>query len=449
MPQAHIARPRVEPGPAQAAAPRSVSRSGAAHTPTSATKAAQRASLPPSRVDASDRRCSQNTHTPLPLQAKLAIGRTDDPLEREADLVAAHVMRVPDRALPIGLARPQISRKCAACNEEDDRAETLLTKRVASQPESSEAPAIVHDVIRSHGQPLDAAARGYFEPRFGQDFSGVRVHTDDRSAESAVSIGASAYTAGSNIVFAAGRYDPASASGRRLLAHELTHVVQQRALDPRGALPTDARIQREDEAIPAEDPPPTPAPSPSLAPTAKPPAAFQDNFNPIDNPVNVPVRMNALDFLGNLRARLGDDGGRTETTLVGGATPTLDAKGKISGLVMNWNIKRSVPVPDYSNSQVAAAEKAAINALVSRIGQHEDGHVSISKTGRTGFALSMKGKPESDLDNALEAQRCNVAWVDRDFDNKEGDIGLASDNTVTVKGKDHPEYTAGCPPRKR
>ena len=98
---------------------------------------------------------------------------------------------------------------------------------------------------------------------------------------------------------------------------------------------------------------------------------------------------------------------------------------------------------------VPATEKAAINALVSRIGQHEDGHVSISKTGRTGFALSMKGKPESDLDTALETQRCNVAWLDRDFDNKEGDIGLASDNTVTVKGKDHPEYTAGCPPRKR
>jgi hypothetical protein len=162
------------------------------------------------------------------IQRKLAIGPTDDPREHEADRVADEVMRMPDPAMFIGAAPPQISRKCAACNEEgEDTEKRQMKPATASQPQTGEAPGIVHEVVRSHGQPLDAASRDYFEPRFGHDFSGVRVHTDDRAAESAVSIGASAYTAGSNIAFAAGRYDPATSSGRRLLAHELAHVVQQ------------------------------------------------------------------------------------------------------------------------------------------------------------------------------------------------------------------------------
>ena len=88
-------------------------------------------------------------------------------------------------------------------------------------------PAIVYDVLRSPGRPLDPASRDFFEPRFRQDFSGVRIHSDDRAAQSARTVNARAYTAGPNIVFESGQYNPFSASGRQLLAHELTHVVQQ------------------------------------------------------------------------------------------------------------------------------------------------------------------------------------------------------------------------------
>ncbi len=77
------------------------------------------------------------------------------------------------------------------------------------------------------GQPLDERVRADFEPRFGHDFSRVRVHTDGRAAESASRLGARAYTSGRDIVFGPGRYDPASPSGRGLIAHELAHVVQQ------------------------------------------------------------------------------------------------------------------------------------------------------------------------------------------------------------------------------
>jgi hypothetical protein len=87
-------------------------------------------------------------------------------------------------------------------------------------------PPIVHEVLRSPGQPLDPTTRAFMEPRFGHDFSQVRVHTDGRAAESARAVNALAYTAGRAVVFATGRYAPFTARGQSLLTHELAHVVQ-------------------------------------------------------------------------------------------------------------------------------------------------------------------------------------------------------------------------------
>ena len=88
----------------------------------------------------------------------------------------------------------------------------------------------VLDVVGSgRGQALDAGTRAEMEGRFGQDFGAVRVHTDVQASESAQSVQAHAYTVGSDIVFQSGRYEPGTAEGRRTLAHELTHVVQQRS----------------------------------------------------------------------------------------------------------------------------------------------------------------------------------------------------------------------------
>ena len=103
----------------------------------------------------------------------------------------------------------------------------ILQRKASGQAEAGHAPAIVHDVLRSPGAPLDRTARSFFEPRFGHDFSKVRIHTGDEASRSARSVGAVAYTVGQGIVFDAGHYSPNSTEGRKLLAHELTHTVQQ------------------------------------------------------------------------------------------------------------------------------------------------------------------------------------------------------------------------------
>jgi hypothetical protein len=87
----------------------------------------------------------------------------------------------------------------------------------------------VHDVVRTGGQPLAPDVRGEMEARLGHDFGDVRVHTGNDAHESAKSVSAHAYTVGSNVVFQRDMYDPASMAGKTMLAHELTHVVQQRA----------------------------------------------------------------------------------------------------------------------------------------------------------------------------------------------------------------------------
>src|SRR5205085_6372561 len=101
-----------------------------------------------------------------------------------------------------------------------------------NQSGSSTVPPIVHDVLRSPGQPLDTGTRAFMEPRFGHDFSQVRVHTDTQAAESARAVNALAYTVGRDVVFGAGQHSPETSGGKRLLAHELTHVVQQRHASP-------------------------------------------------------------------------------------------------------------------------------------------------------------------------------------------------------------------------
>jgi len=91
----------------------------------------------------------------------------------------------------------------------------------------NEVPPTVYDVLRSPGQPLDRETRQFMEPRFGHDFSRVRVHTDTRAAASARAVAARAYTVGQDVVFGAGQYAPHTGAGQRLLMHELAHTMQQ------------------------------------------------------------------------------------------------------------------------------------------------------------------------------------------------------------------------------
>ncbi|HEY5054787.1 MAG TPA: DUF4157 domain-containing protein [Acidobacteriaceae bacterium] len=166
------------------------------------------------------------------VQCKLAIGRTDDPLEHEADRVADQVMRTPDTALSTTPSGPRIQRKCASCEEED---KVHAKPDAASSGLQPETTAAVEDTLNSSGQPLDRETRFFMETRFNRDFSGVRVHFDREAAASARGIGARAYAFGPHMVFGPGQYSPRTPNGRRLIAHELTHTVQQSDGSPRTA----------------------------------------------------------------------------------------------------------------------------------------------------------------------------------------------------------------------
>ena len=110
----------------------------------------------------------------------------------------------------------------------------VLQRAAVNEAPVHDVPPIVHEVLNSPGQPLDTETRAFFEPRFGHDFSQVRVHTDARAAESARMVNALAYTAGQDVVFGNGQYSPKSKAGLNLLVHELTHVMQQ-AAQPSGS----------------------------------------------------------------------------------------------------------------------------------------------------------------------------------------------------------------------
>jgi hypothetical protein len=192
------------------------------------------------------------------IQPKLVVNEPGDAYEQEADRVADQVMRMPAPELSIAAGPPQLSRKCDGC-EEEDKKKLQMKSAGASEAAASEAPPIVHEVLRSPGQPLDAPTREFMEPRFGHDFGHVRIHADSRASASAYAVNALAYTVGQQLVFGRGAYVPKTDSGRKLLAHELTHVVQQRASGSTAAQrfnvgPEHGAGEREADAVAADAP---------------------------------------------------------------------------------------------------------------------------------------------------------------------------------------------------
>lgn len=147
------------------------------------------------------------------MQRKLAINQPGDPYEQEADWVAEHVMRMPETEMlsqSSQVGSPRVQRRVTG-----------------GSTDVMEVPPSVHDILNSPGQSLDATTRAFFEPRFGHDFSRVRVYAGERAGESARDVNAHAYTVGHHIVFGTGSYSPFTTEGRQLLAHELAHVAQQ------------------------------------------------------------------------------------------------------------------------------------------------------------------------------------------------------------------------------
>ncbi|MGH8864098.1 MAG: DUF4157 domain-containing protein [Pyrinomonadaceae bacterium] len=199
------------------------------------------------------------------IQAKLKVSEPGDVHELEADRIAEQVMRMPDpttnneaevpsrRMVPqiqrlcteceeAGAGRnsavPQIQRKCGPgaedeiqrkASEEEDEAEVIQTKTTGGAANKSN-PTLEGGIstFGGSGQALPPPVRAFFEPRFGYDFGAVRVHADTGAARAASDLGARAFAAGRDVFFGAGEYAPHAVEGRRLIAHELAHVVQQR-----------------------------------------------------------------------------------------------------------------------------------------------------------------------------------------------------------------------------
>src|SRR5712692_6602 len=142
----------------------------------------------------------------------------------------------------------------------------LLQRKSTGNDAGVEIPPVVHDVVHSAGQPIDGSTRAFMEQRFGHDFSAVRIHSDAKAAESARAVDAKAYTVGRDVVFGAGEYAPTTEAGRRLVAHELAHTIQQ------GSAPDSSRIREsasgEKEADQAASAVMTNRPAPLLSGTA-------------------------------------------------------------------------------------------------------------------------------------------------------------------------------------
>ena len=181
------------------------------------------------------------------LQAKLTVGPANDRFEQEADAVADRVMRMDgahaaqdDRASPQP-AGGTVQRLCHGCEEalqsqpaehdETQEGQEALVRPQAESALSAQSPdaetAESINAMRGRGRPLPPEERAFFEPRFGRDFGNVRIHADASAAQAARAIGARAFTIGGDMAFGAGQYVPGTPTGRHLLAHELTHVLQQ------------------------------------------------------------------------------------------------------------------------------------------------------------------------------------------------------------------------------
>jgi len=166
------------------------------------------------------------------IQTKLKVGRTRDPAEHEADLVAAEVIRRAERPRPTGSPAQPLGPEasCTTCKT-DGGAAIKVRRRPRTSEADIPAPADFESRIQQErtmgGSPLDSGLRMSLEPAFGSDLSSIRVHQGSRAAALTRQVNARAFTLGRDIFFDRGEYQPASLSGRTLIAHEVTHVIQQ------------------------------------------------------------------------------------------------------------------------------------------------------------------------------------------------------------------------------
>jgi hypothetical protein len=182
------------------------------------------------------------------VQPKLSVSEPGNRYEQEADRVADQVMRTPAPE-----QRPQLS--TYGGESELNRQHEGNEAQQQLDPSEGRAHESVGEALRSPGEPLEAPTREFMEARFGRSFNNVRIHTDASAVESANAVGARAYTTGNDVVFGRDQYKPSSPSGRRLVAHELAHTIQQSSLASSGDLKINRTLlqrQGEEQTSPAD-----------------------------------------------------------------------------------------------------------------------------------------------------------------------------------------------------
>ncbi|MCC7249754.1 MAG: DUF4157 domain-containing protein, partial [Lysobacter sp.] len=179
-------------------------------------------------IDAVDAAVQPSAAESIP--SRLAMHAPGDVYEREADRVADQAMRAPATDAN---ARGERSAAIAPALDTLQRAPASAQSGERSAGSTAIDAGVVGEALADSGRALDPTTRAFMETRLGQDFSQVQVHTGQRAAESAQAVNATAYTVGHHVVFGEGAYRPETERGRRLIAHELTHVQQQRAAGPR------------------------------------------------------------------------------------------------------------------------------------------------------------------------------------------------------------------------
>ena len=170
--------------------------------------------------------------TPSPtIQAKLTIGASNDKYEREADSMANQIMQMPQSFSnqPLNKGAKDIQRKCTNCENEEEHIQRkpLMMKSEGGTPVATQALGSQLNSTKGSGSPLPSDTNSFMGNAFGTDFSNVRVHTGGSAIQMNQGLNARAFTHGSDIYFNKGQYSPGSSEGKRLLAHELTHTIQQ------------------------------------------------------------------------------------------------------------------------------------------------------------------------------------------------------------------------------
>lgn len=356
-----------------------------------------------------------------------------DAYEQEADRVAERVMRAPE---------PRLQRACGcggSCEECQPQQTGLPDERLQAKGAGpgeagrGAAPPVVEQVLASPGRPLDAEARAFFEPRFGHDFSRVRVHADGAAGQSARAVNALAYTVGRDIVFGSGQYAPRTHEGRRLLAHELAHVIQQGA--------GTAAVQRDvgdtespaDEAAEpagnvesgpyqAQEPP---AQAPAEEPAAPGPKCAESITWTPQSPVPVDINADsAADFVSQINGALG---GNPHTE----ADTKFDPKttdGKISQV--NFELKTTIRRPRHSGGRPSPADKALIGRIVDFIKEHEERHRDIARAVSQQAVCDALGQPAAKGQKILTDAVCKkLPTAQEKLDAAEGKVELTNNGT--------------------